>query len=276
MDWQAPTGIPYAGDAEAVFRPAARDNFFLLHRPQSPEALCAEMSRLAYCAFGQTLPGALARVDFELVGFFDQGPVQGFLAQGPETAVLAFRGSDAPLDWMTNLNAAPGTWDGTGMVHRGFAAALAPVWPDIEEDLEQILQAPGRPLLITGHSLGAALATLTASLVPAARLITFGSPKVGDADFCATIRQAERYVNNLDVVCRLPLGNLPLVKVYRHVGRLHYIGPDGREQAPPDDLERLRFSFDRLRARLQARRPLERLPRDLADHAPINYVAALL
>lgn len=278
MKWNAPTGIAYAGRSEALFRPAAEDNFFRLYQPRTPQALCAEMARLAYCDFARVLVPALERVSYKLVDApFERAPLQGFVAEGPAGAVLVFRGSSAPLDWITNLNAAPVGWRGGGRVHRGFAKALEPVWPEIARQIEKVLGGAGGPLLITGHSLGAALATLSAGLIPAGRLITFGSPKVGDSAFCRSVRAAERYVNNRDVVCRLPLPGLPMVKAYRHVGRLHFIGPDGREQAAPDpaEVDHIGLSLRRLRRVLEDRAALRRLPRDLMDHAPLNYVAAV-
>lgn len=168
------TGIPYCWRPEAVFDPGARDDFFTLHEPQSTAALCAEMARLAYCNFPSVLEAALARVDFRLSAPpFERGGTQAFLAESADRAVLVFRGSDEPLDWINNLNALPGRWRGTGAVHRGFSDSLEAVWPD----LAPFLQYARRPLIVTGHSLGGALATLSASLVPCDALMTFGSPR---------------------------------------------------------------------------------------------------
>jgi pimeloyl-ACP methyl ester carboxylesterase len=62
-------------------------------------------------------------------------------------------------------------------------------------------------LLMTGHSLGAALATLAALDFPTAKLINFGSPLVGDAGFAAQFidREVARYVHCCDVITRVPL-----------------------------------------------------------------------
>src|SRR4029079_18351453 len=79
-------------------------------------------------------------------------------------------------------------------------------------------------LLITGHSLGAALGTLAASLRNPDGLVTFGSPKVGDADFCKTLSAVHvtRYMNCCDIVCRVPPG-----PGFEHVGALRYIDRSG-------------------------------------------------
>src|SRR5208283_355678 len=74
-----------------------------------------------------------------------------------------------------------------------------------------------KPLLITGHSLGGALAALTGacftvlgSPVPAVSAIyTFGQPRIGLHDFCNTYSRIldgrlVRFVNKTDLVPRVP------------------------------------------------------------------------
>ena len=47
-------------------------------------------------------------------------------------------------------------------------------------------------LILAGHSLGAALATLAATVFPPALLVTLGSPRVGDAEFVAALAEVAR------------------------------------------------------------------------------------
>jgi alpha-beta hydrolase superfamily lysophospholipase len=49
-------------------------------------------------------------------------------------------------------------------VHAGFLAALGEVWTTVEAHVKAEQAKKSRPLWITGHSLGAALATLAANL----------------------------------------------------------------------------------------------------------------
>jgi len=275
MTREEATGIGYDASLEALTNPGAAGDFFRRHRPRSAAAWCAEFSRLAYGDFATVLTPSLAEIGFELLAApFDRRGTQGFLAEGPDFTVLAFRGSDDVTAWATNLDALPATWRGGGKVHRGFAEALDAVWTEVEAGLA----LTAGPLLFTGHSLGAALATLAASLRPEAALYTFGSPRVGNAGFLAAMRQrpgaATRYVNHRDIVCRVPSARLG----YRHVGEARDIDRAGRiHRRKP----RHRGIGDLLASALsdQIRVPLALLagdlPRELSDHAPINYVSAL-
>ncbi len=276
MTREEATGIPYDTSFRAVREPHAVDNFFMLHRPRSEAAWCAEFSRLAYCDYATVLEAALARVGFSLLGTFERSGTEAFLAEGPAFAVLAFRGSDDLDAWILNLNARSAPWRGAGEVHRGFAAALDVVWPAIEDRLADLRA----PLFLTGHSHGAALATLAAGLLPEASLITIGSPRVGTEAFRQSFQArpgaARRFVNNRDLVCHVPLYELG----FRHVGEPYLIDPDGRVSAEEEDdggfVELISRS---LKGGLGAGPFREArdgtLPREASDHAPINYVSAL-
>jgi pimeloyl-ACP methyl ester carboxylesterase len=162
-------------------------------------------------------------------------------------------------------------WLPTGIVHSGFARALD--W--ISKDLDSWLADKLEKVLFTGHSLGAALATLAASKRPPMRLVTFGSPYVGDAEFAETLRDLSvtRYVNCCDLVTRIP----PLLG-FRPVGERCYVDHEGTiqpsfsENAIHEDQSAGRESY-----LLQYTWRIGNVAvRDLADHAPLNYVAPLL
>jgi predicted lipase len=85
---------------------------------------------------------------------------------------------------------------------------------------------PSRPTVVTGHSLGSALATLFVMENDARRtfevgtLCTFASPRVGNLEFARRFDQLPitswRIVNSLDVVPKLP-PHIPMVLEYDHV-----------------------------------------------------------
>ena len=72
----------------------------------------------------------------------------------------------------------------------------------------RLLAAPPGRLVFAGHSLGAAVATLAASMFQGSQptLVTFGSPRVGDADFVAGLARVTplRHVECCDIVTRVP------------------------------------------------------------------------
>src|SRR5262249_28042845 len=126
----------------------------------------------------------------------------------------------------------------TGKVHEGFRDALDVVWPDLEARLAKI--SPGRQVWFSGHSLGAALATLAADRYVNTRgVCTFGSPRVGDPAFAKAFDtrlagRSLRFVNDNDVVPHVPP---PLPTPYRHVETTRCIAPDGRVSGAPPSIE---------------------------------------
>ena len=273
------TGMTYEASLAALFEPAAGARFFR-HLPQSIEALAAEMARLSYCDFeaasGENLTGALARVGFSLIAEpYDDGNTQAFLAASSSARLLAFRGSDDLKAWQTNLRSRPVPWSGPGRAHDGFAAAFEEAWPSIGHRIDR---EDSRPLVITGHSLGGALAVLAGLRSPGSLIYSFGAPRVGDRRLAAALnREADRfhrYTNYRDPVTLLPPGLLG----YRHGGTAYHIAKTGSVGALPAPRSRGRIgSMDQLLGKIlkawNSRK--QGLRNDLTDHAIINYVSAL-
>lgn len=189
--------------------------------------------------------------------FLDEGGTQGYIASRDQMLLIAFRGTNKQLqDIVTNTDIAliPGP---VGQVHRGFHHGLKQVWPRMLDYFYGMHQ--GQPVWLTGHSLGAALATLAtarfkfdpADQIKIQGLYTFGSPRVGDENFATAFDQAcpgvcFRFRNNNDVVTRVPLPGVFRLQ-YRHVGQLCYFARDGRLRFRLSPLELL---WDRFRGRL--------------------------
>jgi hypothetical protein len=181
---------------------------------------------------------------------------QAYMFRTEHFMVLAFRGSQEPLDWLTNFTTQLKNFtiykEGVtavssyqGRVHKGFFQA----WSIIEQSVvEQIVRwrkacaAEGKllpPLYITGHSLGGALATMAAaalvdSNIHVAGVYTFGQPRVGDRTFVSQLSlktggKVFRFVNNNDLVPHVPppfsIWN-PL-RLYSHVGKPTYFNGRG-------------------------------------------------
>lgn len=269
--------IPYHCDRQALYAPAAGVSFFEGATPDSDAWLSAELARLAYVRSEDgalerhRLQEALARVGLDDVQLFDAPGAQGFFATGARRSALVFRGTEPQelADLATDALALLVPWESRGWVHAGFAQALGRVRRTIDQ---QLARRRGR-LLFTGHSLGAALATLAAALWRPDGLYTFGSPRVGNAEFVTALGEveAERYQDCCDLVARVPPAGF-----YRHVGTHRYIDRHGRITTAPG---RRRMLVDRAAAHLHYIANYELrsdtvATRALADHAPVNYVSA--
>jgi len=279
----------YSPKKEDLYYPCKNAVFFPAGAPNSDAALCVELSRLAYCrsettfAFDQArIKSELGKIGFTAAGFFESqqikldGGTHCFVAvsNDQKLSVVAFRGTDKddPTDLGDDINALKVRWELGGQVDRGFRDALAEVRPALETALPTI---PGR-LLFTGHSLGAALATLLAGIKTPDALYTFGSPLVGDSDFVATLKDVRnfRYVDCCDIVTRIPPEGLG----YKHLGQPYYIALDRSVHFNPGDSF---ITEDRIKAFLEypfkyhAWKKENVGVRELADHTPFNYVTAV-
>jgi pimeloyl-ACP methyl ester carboxylesterase len=271
--------IPYDASRKALYFPCRGAMFFPNGLPASEALLCAEMSRLAYCKAEASqdeearVRGILRAIGFAECAFFNNEGTQGFLARSATLGVLAFRGTEAtdPRDLITDIRFKLEPWD-SGRVHSGFRDAIGHVWTQVKAALD----ACSVPLLFTGHSLGAALATLAASRHRPRAVYTFGSPHVGDSAFTAMLQRldVQRYVDCCDDVAVV----LSVIPGYVHIGTLQYADRHGRITADPapEEVARDQRHARRDYAVKYAWRFWKNvLTRKLADHAPINYVSAL-
>jgi hypothetical protein len=139
---------------------------------------------------------------------------RGFLGVCDTHAVLSFRGSDPVTlpSWITDaVVRLVEREEYQGRVHLGFSSVLRRTWGKLETLLET---AQDKPLFVTGHSMGGALAVLTACRLakmgrPPVAIYTYGSPRVGDPTFCDGYDlPTYRVVNRLDLVPELPLASV--------------------------------------------------------------------
>jgi hypothetical protein len=140
--------------------------------------------------------------------------------------IMAFRGTQFIHDWLDNFDFIPAPYapvPGRGTVHEGFQI----VYLTVRDNLITLLNkysAGYRELLITGHSLGAALCALAtldmlnvnSNLSPV--VYTWAEPRVGHSDFVSFfnthVNICYRIVNVWDVVPHLP----PDIAGYEHEG----------------------------------------------------------
>jgi len=257
----------------AVHRPGIASSYFDAAPlpPLEPEARgfhagnawwLAELCRLLYRRDADESPRArppgrgafLERVGLREVRAFDPGAVRCALF-GPADrtrgrfAALVFRGTLGWPDIRADAEAVPVRWERGGRVHRGFRRVLDRVWGEVERALGDV----EGPVLYAGHSLGGALAAMAASRRAPDGLYTFGAPRPGNEGFGRTLEgvRAHRVVNGRDVCTALPPRGWP--------GRFRHVGEAVRLARPAAGIER-RWNDP---------------PPCFADHAPVNYVAAI-
>ena len=252
----------YPGDATDFFRRRPFPPFVPNAQGFSPaNALwLAELCRLVYRHDSEednpppspTRASYLKKAGFRQLDFFlssktdTQAMLVKFEGKKP-FAALVFRGTELRIkDFIIDLELGKVLQgDHKIDVHDGFEKALDSVWGKIKLSLNQL----DCPVYFTGHSLGAAVATLAAARKSPAALYTFGSPRVGNTSFASSLYGVNIYrvIDDKDIVTTLP----PATMKFKHVGI------PLRLSAPKGDLLPTR-SFNLLKP--------------FIDHAPVNYV----
>lgn len=280
--------LAYDPSQTALFHPEAQPSIFGSVQIQDPLPLAVEAARLAYLRFDEVaadkpkLATLLAAQGFSTPTLFRHAPTdsEGFgTLREDGSALLALRGTqiDHIKDVISDVQVVRMAWPlGPGKVHSGFARAALGLWPSIQAWLNTTAQQR-TSLTITGHSLGAAIATLLAEPADADFLVTLGSPRVGDHDFTEHLAanqklRVTRLVDCCDVVTEL----VPASLGFDHIHGLGYIDRYGVIQ---ESYNSTRIFQDQQKARFDyltryASNAENVFLREWADHSPINYVRA--
>jgi predicted lipase len=187
---------------------------------------------------------------FSSVKGFSKNSSQAILVEHEDFFTMAFRGTDELVDWLDNFNliVTPVLLlvEGEkldGYFHKGFWKATEDIWEPLlakyqqfqledRDKQKELKQKKVRPLFITGHSLGGAMATIAATKLihqdlPFISTYTFGQPRTMTHNTARIINgKAEnrffRFQNNNDMVTRAPAR----AAGYSHVGSFVYISED--------------------------------------------------
>ena len=128
-----------------------------------------------------------------------------FIAKRKTIDVIAFRGTEQKLDWLTDALVVPVPYAGR-MCHGGFTLAHKSVWKKVLKYIDF-----DKRTLICGHSLGGALAELSAAKLwkkhNNLNVITFGKPNTFFKGFkrpMTTLDNQISCVQGSDLVARIP------------------------------------------------------------------------
>ena len=162
--------------------------------------------------------------------YFDVLNTECFIIHDNKNCVLVFRGTSEIKDIFTDINIIRIDTP-IGVVHQGFYKSWLNVSEQIFEYLYNNKLTINHEFYITGHSLGAAIATIAAVDIYfrtkiLSNVTVFGSPRVFSHKTANKINaifrdKIKRYVNNNDIVSRIPI----FIR-YKHVGIEYYITSD--------------------------------------------------
>ena len=164
----------------------------------------------------RTSCGGLANLNACLIGSNQDGIIVAFRG----TLRPSFQDPESFLDWVDDFFAIPRAGDAglgavPGLVHSGFYDATMSCIQGVVQAVRQLNPGNALPVYVTGHSKGGAMASLAAWMlsqnvgIPVAKVITFASPKPGNALFKAAYEMKltqVRYENYQDIVPLLPPG----------------------------------------------------------------------
>lgn len=249
--------------------------------PQFDNALFyAKVSDLSYKTDAQIPPGLTTLgLTLKKTGNVNSTEVQYFVAEDTrgERQIISVRGTANPENVIVDAKFFFVDVESLGIkVHKGFAAASNEVLKDLLKNNAEALDK-NKPVIITGHSLGGAVAVLLGMHLQQMNykieaIYTYGQPKLTDRHGANKFKSIQliRYANNKDIVPLVP----PLSKdqesnwdIYWHLGKEVLLYPDTRYVqlgADTSVLRGLSGYYDDLFKN-----------RDLEAHSLVNYIASL-
>jgi len=194
---------------------------------------CAHLSLAVY---SETVPDNVGVIGYERISD-RKTETFGMAYITADNLYLVFRGSQNKKHWLSNFKILKKNHFGI-RAHKGFSEASESVMDQVRS---LIAEFPNQTPVLSGHSLGGAIAVLVAvALRPAPiKVITFGQPRVSTTAELRLALYGEylRVVNGSDVVPRKPMLG------YSHAGSLLYLSNRQKKLMDPGSVFRF---FDRL------------------------------
>lgn len=237
----------------------------------------ADHSRIAYVKSTEIAFDELKQAGYKDVHYLsdDKTGTKVYITWNDDHIVISFTGtepSNGSKDYLTDINFIPTKSGQGGVVHTGFKTAFESVWDKVTAVLKTL---GNKPIWITGHSLGGALAVLAASRIDAKACYTFGAPRVGSKEFNASIKTPIYHVaKNNDIVTRVPTPPL-----FRHAGMVYFITNDQSVLVNPGVVRRTKERMGGSEIKilwllikiLILKAPLDFVLSYLHGHSPYNY-----
>ena len=151
--------------------------------------------------------------------------VNGFIGyrERDQTIYITYEGSHLTQDWINDFTFVKVDYENFScQVHKGFYESVQSVITDVLEEVKRLRELyPSYKIVATGHSLGAALATLTAvDLIEAnipTQIFNFGSPRIFDEDCAkevsALVENRVRVTHYKDIVPHTPLERMQFMHI---------------------------------------------------------------
>jgi hypothetical protein len=153
---------------------------------------------------------------FKQAAVVDRGGRHSLVCSTPEVIVIVFRGTHVLTDFLLDGSAVPfaiGSPNDGCMIHSGFHLACDVLYDDVLREIDR-QNGRSKRLIVTGHSLGGAMAvafayrsSLKGDLDPQS-IVTFGQPLVANGRFAAKLvglfeGRHRRFVHRNDLVSRV-------------------------------------------------------------------------
>ncbi len=234
------------------------------------EEVAVVMAKLADAAYNDNNQQEFEALGFTKYKFLEYDNAEGHLSASDNEVIITCRGTqpNQPKDLLADLDSMPKR-HGDGWVHAGFRREARKLLNDV---LAWVKKHKDKDIFITGHSLGAAMATyITQELEFAGytniKLYTFGSPRLGNKPYVDGIKSPHwRFVNCNDLVTHLP----PTAMQFKHHGELCYINFYGNIR-PLSTYQRFK---DMMRAHWRDLKKF-RVFDGIQDHLMTGYVSKL-
>ena len=231
----------------------------------------AELSNLAY------KDPATASKLFKKLGYtskyYESGDSNVYVVEDATDIIVVCRGTE-PSEWSDisadlSIDLVPSR-SGVGKVHVGFRTYTDKVWPQVMGHVTSAREK--KHLWLTGHSLGAAMATLMARRfalgdtlpIPAA-LFTYGSPRVGNRTYINAFNKLvphHRWVNAGDIVTKVPISPW-----YYHCGTRHHIKVPKKHTTQKSWITKIYTTMHDVL--------FKKIKNDISDHSSTLYVERL-